>query len=99
MLQTHLAAVLWCLSCLIGTIPYPHLSLVAAAAQVQQQLEEEKKRVATAQQSQAEAEEVSQLRRDLEVSCTIHCPAEWAAIHHAQGRCTLSRLMSTQPKL
>lgn len=76
---------------------HTHLSLVAAA-QVQQQLEEEK-RVATAQQSQAEAEEVSQLRRDLEVSCTIQCPAEWAVMHLAQGRRTLSRLMETLPKL
>ncbi len=37
------------------------------AVQVQQQLEEEKKKVAAAQQSQADSEEVSQLRRDVEV--------------------------------
>jgi len=35
--------------------------------QVQQQLEEEKKKVAAAQQSQADSEQVSQLRRDVEV--------------------------------
>ncbi len=37
------------------------------AVQVQQQLEEEKKKVAAAQQSQADSDEVSQLRRDVEV--------------------------------
>ena len=37
------------------------------AVQVQQQLEEEKKKVAAAQQSQADSDEVSRLRRDVEV--------------------------------
>lgn len=39
--------------------------------QVQQQLEEEKKKVAAAQQSQADSEEVSQLRHDVEVQLSL----------------------------